>query len=137
VGRVPQRISTILGLGQLPTAMCYNCACALKLNIKKHFCSDYLKSTGFTEFLTPLTMAIDRFHVKNHKIPMCKTVMRPDHPCHNDIYTELAEQLFSYLSKFKHSFRGYNYPGSTMFFTILFHLKNCTTTGISSFEQEI
>jgi hypothetical protein len=116
----------MLRFGQLPPAMCYDCACTLKLFINRHFGSDDLKSTDFTELLTSLNMAIDRFHVKNHKRPMCKTVMRPDHPCHNDIYssinTQLAEQTFAYL---------------TIFFTILFHLKNCTTTGISSFEQAV
>ena len=86
-------------------------------------------------------MAIDRFYVKNHERHMCKTVMRPDHSSHNDIYswinTQVAEQIFGYMSKFKNSFRGYFYPKSTIFFTILFHLKNCITTSISSFEQTI
>ncbi|CAF1624999.1 unnamed protein product [Rotaria magnacalcarata] len=139
--RVLHHILTILRFGQLPNAMCYDCACTLKLFINRHFGSNDLKSTDSTQFLTSLTMAIDRFHVKNHKRPICKTVMRPDHPCHNDIYasinTQVAEQGFSYLSKFKNSFRGYSYPKSTIFFTVLFHLKNCTTTGISSFEQAV
>ena len=139
--RVLHHILSILRYGPLPSAMCYDCACTLKLFINKHFGSDDLKSTDFTEFLTSLTMAIDRFHVKNHKRPMCKTVMRPDHPSHNDIYssinTQVAEQMFAYLSKFKNSFRGYNYPKSTIFYTILFHLKNCSLTGISSFEQAV
>jgi hypothetical protein len=91
--------------------MCYDCACTLKLFIGKHFGTDDLKSTNNTQFLTSLSMAIDRFHVLNHKRAMCKTVMRPDHPCHKGVYesinTEVAEQLFSYLSKFKHSFRAY------------------------------
>jgi len=87
----------------------------------------------FTEFLTSLTMAIDRFHVQNHKRPMCKKEMRPDHPCYNDIYTSINTQVAE--QAFKNSLRGYNYPKSTTFFTILFHLKNCTTNGISSFEQ--
>ena len=64
-------------------------------------------------------MAIDRVHAKNHTRPMCKTVMRPDRPCHNNVYasvsTEVAEQLFSYLSKFKYSFTAYNYPKLTIF----------------------
>ncbi|CAF3780155.1 unnamed protein product [Rotaria socialis] len=139
--RVLHHILTILRFGQLPNAMCYDCACTLKLFINRHFGSNELKSTDSTQFLTSLAMAIDRFHVKNHKRPMCKTVMRPDHPCHNDIYasinTQVAEQGFSYLSKFKNSFRGYSYPKSTIFFTVLFHFKNCTTTGISSFEQAV
>ena len=139
VRRVLHHILTILRFGPLPNAMCYDCACTLKLFINKHFGSDDLKSTDFTRFLASLTMAIDRFHVKNHKRAMCKSTMRPDHPCHKDIYTsintQVAEQLFAYLSKFKHSFRGYNYPKSAIFFTILFHLKNCVTTGVSSYEQ--
>ncbi len=139
--RVLHHILSILRLGQLPSAMCYDCACTLKLFINRHFGTDDLKSTDFAEFLTSLTMAIDRFHVKNHKRLMCKIVMRPDHPCHNDIYssinTQVAEQTFAYPSKFKNSFRGYNYSKSTIFFTILFHLKNCTTAGISSFEQAL
>lgn len=139
--RVLHHILTILRFGELPKAMCYDCACTLKLFINKHFGSDNLRETDFTRFLATLTMAIDRFHVKNHKRPMCKTIMRPDHSCHNNIYssinTQVAEQMFSYLSKFKYSFRGYNYPKSTIFFTILFHLKNCATTGINSFQQAI
>ncbi|UJR12598.1 hypothetical protein I4U23_016773 [Adineta vaga] len=127
--------------GPLPAAMCYDCACTLKLFVEKHFGSENLKSTNFTAFLPSLSMAIDRFHVKNHKRAMCKTIMRPDHECHNGIYnainTQVAEQGFAYLSKFKNSFRGYNYPKSTIFFTILFHLKNCTITGISPFEQSV
>lgn len=139
--RVVHHILTILKFGPLPKVMCYDSACTLKLFINKHFGSDNLQSTNFTDFLTSLTMAIDRFHAKNHTRPMCRTIMQPDHPCHNNIYesvnTEVAEQMFSYLSKFKNSFRGYNYPKSTVFFTILFHLKNCATIGISSFEEKI
>jgi len=141
VRRVLHHILTISRYGPLPTAMCYDCACTLKLFVEKHFGSDNLKSTEFTGFLTSLTMAIDRFHVKNHKRLMCKTVMRPDDPSHKDIYnsinTRVAEQMFGYMSKFKNSFRGYSYPKSTIFFTILFHLKNCVTTGISSFKQAV
>ena len=138
--RVLHHILTILRFGPLPNAMSYDCACTLKLFINKHFGSDDLKSTDVTKFLTTLTMAIDRFHVKNYKRNMCKTIMRPDHPCHKGIFTsintQVAEQLFAYLSKFKKSFRVlYSSPKLTMFFTVLFQLKNCTTTGICSYEQ--
>jgi len=141
VRRILHHILTILRYGQLPGAMCYDCACTLKLFINKHFASDSLKATAFTQFLTSLTMAIDRFHVKNHTRAMCKTVMKPDHFSHNDIYssinTQVAEQMFSYLSQFKNSFKGYHYPKSTIFFTVLFHLKNCKTTGISPYDQNV
>ena len=139
--RVLHHILTIRKFGHLPPAMWYDCACTLKLFIGKHFGTDDLKSTNNTQFLTSLSMAIDRFHVLNHKRAMCETVTRPDHPFHNGVYesinTEVAEQLFSSLSKVRHSFRAYNYPKSTIFFTLLFHLKNCSTTGIHSFEQSV
>ena len=141
VRRVLHHILTIRKFGQLPAAMCYDCACTLKLFIERHFGTDELKSTDFTKFLTLLHMAIDRFHVSNHKRAMCKAITRLDNSCHSGVYesinTEVAEQLFAYLSKFKHSFRAYNYPKSTIFFTLLFHLKNCATTGINSFEQSV
>ncbi|CAF3407720.1 unnamed protein product [Rotaria sp. Silwood2] len=57
--RVLHHILTILRFGPFPAAMCYNCACTLKLVIDEHFGSDNLKSTDFTKFLTSLTMAID------------------------------------------------------------------------------
>ena len=139
--RVLHHILSVLRFGKLPPAMCYDCACTLKLFIDKHFGSSELKSTDFTKFLISLSMAIDRFHVKNHKRPMCKTIMRPDHDSHKDIYssinTQVAEQGFAYLSKFKNSFKGYSYPKSTIFFTMLFHLKNCSTVGISSYRQAV
>jgi hypothetical protein len=141
VRRVLHHILTIMRFGQLPTAMCYDCACTLKLFIRRHFGTEDLKSTDFTKFITSLTMAIDRFHVKNHTRLMCKTTMRPDHPSHNDTFasinTQIAQQMFSYLSQFKRSFRGYNYPKSTIFYTILFHLKNCKTTDINSYGQAL
>lgn len=93
----------MLRFGPLPAATRYHCACTLKLFIEKHFGSADLKSTDFSKLFTSLTMAIDRFHVKNHKRPMCKTIMKPDHQCHNDTYTaintQVAEQGFAYLSK--------------------------------------
>ncbi len=35
--------------------------------------------------LTRVSMAVDRFHVKNHKRAMCKAMMKADDPCHNNI----------------------------------------------------
>ena len=65
---------------------------------------------------------------------MCKRLMNPDHGSNKevmqDINTSVCEQLFSYLTKFRCSLRGYNYPYSTLFTFLLFHLKNCHTVGI-------
>ena len=139
VRRVVHHILSILRLGKLPNAMCYDCACTLKLFIKKHFDSSDASSAEHTRFLSTTSMTIDRFHVKNHKRAMCKTVMRPDHESHGDVYssisTQVAEQMFSYFSRFTNCFRGYNYPKSTIFYLILFHLKNCVTVGIDPSGQ--
>ena len=70
----------------------------------------------------------------NHILTVILT-SRP-HP-HPHLNTQVAEQIFSYFSKFKHSFKGYNYSKSTIFFLLLFHLKNCVTTGLNSFEQAV
>ncbi|CAM4975240.1 unnamed protein product [Rotaria socialis] len=98
VRRVIHHILTILRFGQLPRAMCYDSVCTLKLFINKHFGSNDLQSTDNKKFLTSLTMAIDRFHARNHTRPMCRTIMQSDHPCHNKVYefvnTEVAEQVF-------------------------------------------
>ncbi|CAF1680244.1 unnamed protein product [Adineta ricciae] len=91
--RVPHHVLTIMRFGLLPAAMCYDCACTPKLFVDKHFGSDNLKSTNFTAFLPPLPMALGRFHVKNHKRAMCKTIMRPDRECHNGLYNAINTQV--------------------------------------------
>lgn len=76
----------------------------------------------------------DSVHEKSHTRPMCKRLMNPDHGSNKevmqDINTSVCEQFFSYLTKFRCSLRGYNYPYSTLFTFLLFHLKNCHTVGI-------
>lgn len=59
VRRVLHHILTILRYGQLPNAMCYDCACTLKLFINRHFGSNDLQSTEFTGFLESLTMVLE------------------------------------------------------------------------------
>ena len=49
-----------------------------------------------------------------------------------NVNTSVCEQFFSYLTKFRYSIRGFNYPISSLFTLLLFHLKNCHTIGLSS-----
>jgi len=39
---------------------------------------------------TRVSMAVGRFLVKNHKRAMCKTMMKADDPCHNNIYATIS-----------------------------------------------
>ncbi|CAF0905966.1 unnamed protein product [Didymodactylos carnosus] len=139
--RVLRHLYRVLQYGSLPSVMCYDKACSLYLFIRKHYNQENLQSLQRTEFVKNMTMAIDSFHVKNHNRPMCKTFMRPTHPSHNGIYdninSQIAEQMFSYFSKFQNSFQGYHYPKSTVFFLLLFHLKNCRTVGLDTSEQSV
>ncbi len=118
----------------LPDCLIYDTACALRLHWNKVYDSKYLQKTEFTTKLHDLVLALDRFHRKSHVRPMCKKQMNPDDHQHGDkfkqINTSVCEQFFSYLTKFRFALRGFNYPASTLFTLLLFHLKNCHTTGV-------
>ena len=62
--------------------------------------------------------------------------MNPDDNQHGNkfrqINTSLCEQFFLFLTKFRFALRGFNYLTSTLFLLLLFHLKNCHTTGIKA-----
>lgn len=77
-----------------------------------------------------IRVTVDRFHQKGHVHPMCKTITNADCVCNGNrdvfqsINTSVAEQCFSYLSKFKWSLRGLGFPHSTIFMILLLHLWN-------------
>ena len=89
VRRVAHHILAVLRLRTLSSALCYDCGYTLKLFIEKRFDSSHMKLMDDTKFLSTMLMAIDRFHVKNHKRMTCKTFMRPDHEIHNNIYSSI------------------------------------------------
>lgn len=111
----------------LPDCLIYGTACALRLHWNKIYDSKYLQKTEFTTKLHNLVLALDRFHRKGHVRPMCKKQMNPDDHQHGnkfkEINTSVCEQFFSYLTKFSFALRGFNYPTSTLFTMLLFHLK--------------
>ena len=120
----------------LPNALIYDNACALRLHWNKVFGTKYLEENRFTDKLYNLSLVLDRFHRKGHVRPMCRKMMNPDDTYHGttfkDINTSVCEQFFSFLTKFRSSLRGFNYPASTLFTSLLFHLKNSHTTGIKT-----
>ena len=119
-----------------PDSLVYDNACALRLHWNKVFDTKYLQRTELTEKLYNMRLVIDRFHQKGHNRPMCKRLMNPDDEQHGamfkNISTSVCEQFFSFLSKFRFSLRGFNYPTSTLFTLLLFHSKNCHTAGIKA-----
>jgi hypothetical protein len=128
---------TLLKAGaHLPSALIYDNACALRLHWNKVFDTKYLKKNEMTDKLNNLLLALDRFHQKGHVRPMCRKMMNPDDSQHGGIFknvnTSVCEQFFSFLTKFRYSLRGFNYPTSTLFTLLLFHLKNSHTTGIKT-----
>ncbi|CAF0829804.1 unnamed protein product [Adineta steineri] len=133
--RVTDHLLTMLKDGaQLPDSLIYDNACALRLHWNKVYDTQYLTKNEHTTKLYNLVLALDRFHRKGHVRPMCKKLMNPDDKQHGDkfkhINTSICEQFFSFLTKFRFASRGFNYPTSTLFTLLLFHLKNCHTTSI-------
>ena len=120
---------------EMPNDLVYDSACTLRLHWNRHFETAFLQRSKHTEKLINMTIVIDRFHMKNHRRQMCQGEMKADHPIHNGkfngINTELCEQYFNYLSRLKASLRTFNYPASSIFLLLLFHLRNCSKSGIS------
>lgn len=120
----------------LPNDLIYDSACTLRLHWHRNIGTAFLERSELTEKLINMTIVIDRFHMKNHKRAACQGEMRVDHPIHNGkfeaINTELCEQYFNYLSRLKASLRTFNFPASSIFLLLLFHLRNCAKSGISA-----
>ena len=120
----------------LSDVLFYDNACALRLHWDKVYGIKYLLKNEFTNKLYNLLLVLDRFHREGHTRLMCQKMMNPDYNEHGakftNIHTSLCEQFFSFVTKFRSSLRGFNYPTSTLFTLLLFHLKNSQTTGIKS-----
>ena len=82
-------------------------------------------------------LAVDRFHRKGHKHPMCATLTNADCTCNGNkevfegVNSSVAEQSFSFLTKFKLSLRSLAYPNSTIYMILLLHLWNAKRTNLS------
>ena len=120
----------------LPNVLVYDNACALRLHWNNVYGTEYLQQNEATQQLFNLKLLTDRFHQKGHTRPMCQKLMNPNHGNNaiimKYINTSVCEQFFSFLTKFRFSLRGFNYPTSSLFTLLLFHLKNCHTIGINA-----
>jgi hypothetical protein len=119
---------------QLPDAMLYDTACALKIHWDKWRNTELLKHSPLTTQL-PAFLAIDRFHQPNHRRPICKTLMNPDHDVHQgrfqNINSQVAEQNFKYLARSKASLRCFNFPSSFIILLLISHHRNCKKTSLN------
>ena len=118
---------------ELPDAMLYGTACALKIHWEKWKNSELFPDSKLTHSL-PEFLAIDRFHQPNHKRDMCKIIMQADHPIHqgrfHGINSQTAEQNFKYLSRSKSALRYFNFPSSLVMILLISHHRNCKQTNI-------
>jgi hypothetical protein len=100
----------------------------------RQFGSDAFRDTPYSRELLNMRLAVDRFHRRGHKHPMCNTTTNPDCSCNgnrdvfDNINSSIAEQSFSYLSRFKFTLRGLAYPNSTIYMILLLHLWNVKRT---------
>lgn len=122
---------------QMPEALLYDCACALKLHWEKWLGTDMLKLSDVTRQL-PKYIALDNFHQRTHTRSICQSIMKSDHPSHEGrflgVNTQAAEQGFQFICKIKYSLRNFSYPYSTVMLMLIFHLKNCRVIGVSEYQ---
>jgi hypothetical protein len=128
--KITDHLLTMLKLGaKLPALLVYDAACQLYKFWRYRFDTQFMKKTIFTQQLMDMNVVTDRFHNTVHTAKLCKTLFNPDSEENKikfmGINTSLAEQTFSYLTKFKVALRSFSYPTSALFTILLFHLKNC------------
>ena len=133
-------LRAIIHGAKMPEGIIYDAACTLDLHWKKFLGTNLLRHSVNTNQL-PKRRCVDFFHIRTHTRPMCKTIMRPDDPVHEGLFTnvntQMAEQSFSFLSQFKSSLRNFTHPRSTTMLMILLHLKNCDIVGVRHTDQGI
>lgn len=119
--------------GKLPQAAAYDSACTFVAYLKNQYGLS-IKPSPYIDELVQKRYCIDRFHQRNHVRPECKSTLSCDYE-HNKKYfqdqnTQVCEQLFSHFTKIKSTLRSINWPYSNIFYSIIFHLRNCVHTRI-------
>ncbi|CAF1043593.1 unnamed protein product, partial [Brachionus calyciflorus] len=94
-----------------------HCQINLKINKEEYKC---LKETHFV---------IDNFHINNHKRPVCKTKYNSKNFEDLDsLNTQICEELFSRISKFKHNSKHQTKNHFNFFYLVLFDNMNTKTS---------
>jgi hypothetical protein len=119
--------------GILPPAGAYDSACTFVAYLKNQYGVSLTPSPQVDELLNK-RYCIDRFHRRNHTRPECKTTLSCSHPSNRPYFdnqnTQVCEQLFSHFTKLKATLRSITWPYSNVFYSIIFHLRNCSHTRI-------
>jgi hypothetical protein len=95
----------------------YDNGCHLSESIKKTHASN--------EYVKDIICAIDRFHIKNHKRQVCRTEFCCDkYPKLSNLNSQVCEQSFSHLAKYKHMVKHMNKNHFKFFFWWLLNKLN-------------
>ena len=125
---------------QMPDALLYDCACALKMHWQKWLGTDMLKVSDVTKQL-PKYIALDSFHQRTHTRSICQTIMKSDHPSHEGrflgVNSQAAEHAFQFIAKAKYSLRNFSFPYSTVMLMLMLHLRNCRIVGINEHQTAL
>ncbi len=82
-----------------------------------------------------MTFLVDKFHIGNHKRPMCQAQTNPHkYPEVNQINTVVCEQTNSKLKKYQNALSSFSLPKSKIFYLLLFNLMNCKKKNISIYD---
>ena len=94
------------------------------------FSGEHLRETQSNHEQVNMRLAVDRFHRKEYKHPMCSTLANTackyneNGGAVSSVNSSVVEQSFSFLNKLELSFRGLGYPNSTLLLILLLHLWN-------------
>jgi hypothetical protein len=140
--KITDHLLTMVKLGaKLPNILVYDAACQLSKFWKFRFGGEHMTRTSCTQKLMDMIVVSDRFHNTVHKGELCKTIFNPDFGPNKELLsgvnTSIAEQTFSYLTRFKCALRSFSYPTSALFTILLFHLKNCDKLNQSPSQTEL
>jgi len=144
------RINCIcLRLRNIPKYLIYDNACGLLLTLRNRLENGKIKRSHKTDALyeyffsflhfifhhtyrSSITFAIDKFHIGNHKRPMCINQTNPYKFTElKYINTVVCEQTNSKLKKYQNAFSSFSLPKSKVFYLLLFNLINCKKTNLS------
>ncbi|CAF2103032.1 unnamed protein product [Rotaria magnacalcarata] len=140
--KITDHLLTMIKIGaKLPILLVYDAACQLHKFWNFRFNTQHMQKTIYTQELMNMKLVTDRFHNTVHKGKLCKTLFNPDSEQNKidfiGINTSIAEQMFSYLAKFKIALGSFSYPTSALFTILLFHLKNCDKVNQNPFQQGV
>ncbi|CAF3182931.1 unnamed protein product [Rotaria socialis] len=118
--------------GVVPKTAVYDDGCHLIEYLHKHIGKD-LAETYAAKALSQIKFSVDRTYFRNHVGSWCRANMNPDkNPLLENINTQAAEQLFSWLKGYASIISSLGWKRASMFLLIIFHHKNLIATNIKS-----